>query len=110
MNKYQRPLNEIDYDKMVDNIWGLGNVADVDSYYCSAILRIRDVIRENNQEVKYSDSDNCYGIYYAWCVGEFSVKSNISRFNVGQIVVKDKDFAQWLIDNYETDLRIILNS
>lgn len=97
-----------DYDK---NFIKSGNVyhdkatAEAESKYISALRRIRNVIRENNQ---FASFDSPYysiehyddGLNVGGCFAAETGK-------LGGIYVKDKEFAEWLLQNYADDLKIL---
>lgn len=96
-----------DFDQAVvksGNTYRDKETAKAESEYISALRRIRNVIRENGQEVQHGQRG------FAICIDESKhlVRSWADYHCLcGGIVVRDKEFADWLIENYRDDLKIL---
>jgi hypothetical protein len=85
------------------NTYATGKIAECEAKYLSALRRIRNVIRENGQEAK--NCDYCFQVQYN-NMRLSAVASDLDRA-IGGICVREKAFAEWLINGYENDLKIL---
>ena len=92
--------------KLNGNVYKDKKTAIAENRYLAALRRIRNVIQENEQEPTFDEA--CHSIT---CDQESKLHASKGVLDwirdVGGIYVKDKSFAEWLIKNYEADLKII---
>lgn len=101
-------FDDYDFDtQRIDegNVYKDEATARLEYEYFSALRRIRNVIRENDQFASFDDK--CCCIWYRDIVFIIDDDWRGEPRSIGGIYVKDADFAQWLIENYSDDLKIL---
>ena len=103
--KWEQDLYDIGCRKR-GNVYKGKETAVAENRYLTALRRIRNVIRENEQEPTFDEA--CHSIT---CDQESKLHASKGVLDwirdVGGIYVKDNSFAEWLIKNYEADLKIL---
>ncbi len=69
--------------------------------YIGALNRVLNVIEENGQLCEYGH--NGASIFYH---DKMHIRQ-CNKYYIGDIIVKDEDFAKWIIENYADDLKIL---